>query len=443
MAEVFADDIALNYTGSEQYLTLLYTHIDDPGGNNNGHLDPGETADLTAVLKNIGGMDFTNLSTTIQSSDPYITIIDDSGYFGSLAVDSVKENTSDPYTLTASASTPTGYAAPCQLLVTDGGFADTFDFDIIIGRMHYLVWNPDPTPESGEAIDEILTSLGYSGNISTTLPTAELDYYYAVFVCVGIYSNNYIIDISSAEASALVDFVTSGGRMYLEGGDVWYYDPPYQSGYDFGPLFGINASADGTSNLGPVVGLATTFTEGMNFTYDGENNYIDHIDPTGTGFTIFRDGNDAYNCGVASDAGTYQTVGMSFELGSLVDGSGVTRRDTLLERIMNFFGLNLVVAEENSSNTAVVSNIKLTPNPFRNSITIRWQNVNSAVPTRITIYDATGRAVKQYDEVSLRHVQHAVWDGRDNRGNALASGIYFVHVETEQQKTVDKIILIE
>jgi hypothetical protein len=443
MAEVFADDIALNYTGSAQYLALLNTIVDDAGGNNNGHLDPGETVDLTALLKNIGGADFTDLSTTIQSTDPYLSITDNSGYFGALAVDSTKENTSDPYTLSASASAPQGYTAQCQLLASDGSFADTFNFDLVIGRMHYFVWNPDPTPSSGETIDDILSSLGYSGNYSITLPITDLEYYYAVFVCVGIYSNNYVIGASSAEASALVDFVNGGGRMYLEGGDVWYYDPPYQAGYNFGPLFGINASADGSGDVGPVAGQTSTFTEGMNFTgYTGENSYIDHIDPTGTGFTIFIDTDNAYNCGVANDAGTYQTVGMSFELGGLVDGSGVSTRDSLVQEIMTFFGINLVVAEEHSSQNITIQNLKLSPNPFTHSIDISWQSANTD-PACITIYDATGRAVKHYDNISLKHTKHIIWNGRDNHGNTLASGIYFVHVEVEQQRTVEKIILID
>jgi len=118
----------------------------DGGGNNNGRLDPGETVDLTAILKNVGGYNFTNLNTTLRCSDAYITINDNIGYFGELLVDSTGENLGDPYIISASASAPQGHIAAFSIITTDGSFIDTFYFNLVIGTFHYLVWNPDPTP---------------------------------------------------------------------------------------------------------------------------------------------------------------------------------------------------------------------------------------------------------------------------------------------------------
>jgi hypothetical protein len=113
---------------------LLGTTIYDAGGNNNGRLDPGETVDLTSTLRNTGAVDFTGLSTTIECSDPYITITDNAGYFGSLAVDSIKENTGDPYVVSADPSTPTGHIAEFNLIADDGGYVDTLAFVLIVGN---------------------------------------------------------------------------------------------------------------------------------------------------------------------------------------------------------------------------------------------------------------------------------------------------------------------
>ncbi len=226
------------------------------------------------------------------------------------------------------------------LIATDGSFVDTLEFSLIIGAYDYLIWNPDPTPTPGLKMDSILSSLGFSGDYDTTLPISDVDLYRAIFVCCGMYGNKHMIGSASAEASALVSYLNNGGRMYLEGGDVWYFDPEY-GGYDFGPLFGINAVSDGGDNLGPVVGESDAFTNGMNFTYGGENVWVDHINPTGTGFLIFHDGDDAYNCGVANKAGMYRTVGTSFELGLLNDGTAPSTRAVLLDSIMDFFGIGL------------------------------------------------------------------------------------------------------
>ena len=140
----------------------------------------------------------------------------------------------------------------------------------------------------------ILGTLGYTGDYSeTTLPT-DLSQYQSVIVCVGIYSNNYVINSGSQQANTLVDFLQNqDGRVYLEGGDLWYYDPMW-GGHDFGPLFGINAVDDGDDDLGPVVGESNAFTTGMSFAYGGENSWIDHINPSGSGFLIFHDGDEAF-----------------------------------------------------------------------------------------------------------------------------------------------------
>ena len=290
-----------------------------------------------------------------------------------------------------------------------------------------------------------LGSIGYTGNYGLTLPTSDIDYYSAVFVCVGIYANNYIIGASSAEATALVDYVNSGGRMYLEGGDVWYYDPLSQGGYDFGPLFGINATADGTSDGGPYAGQTGTFTTGMNFAYGGENSWMDHISPTGTGFLIFYDTDNAYDAGVANDAGTYRTVGTSFELGGLVDGSGVSTKAALLDSIMNFFGISLVGVEEVTKAHAGIMTLQPYPNPFRDRVEIQYTLPSNTTHVQFKIFDATGRLVQNLLLPTAYSLVPTVlsWDGQDLNGKKLSSGVYFIHMETENQRAVKKVILVE
>lgn len=418
----------------------------DTSGNNNGVLNSGEIADITVTFKNMGGVDFTNLSTTIECSDTNITISDNSGYFGYLAMDSIKENTADPYVVSVSSSAPQGHIATFNLIATDAGFVDTFNFKLVINPYDYLIWNPDLTPWPGQIIDSVLTVLGYAGNYSTTFdPNADLNVYMAIFVCVGVGPNKSIILDGSDEANALVNYVINGGRMYLEGGDVWYYDPLYIGGYNFGPLFGIDAVSVGTGDMGPVVGVSGTFTEGMDFAYAGENMYMDHIAATGTGFVIFQDEDNDYDCGVANDAGTYRTVGTSFELGGLVDGSGVSTKAVLLDSIMHFFGVFPTGVEEVTKLDVITPKLELYPNPFSDKINIRYSIAQSAKGTELKIYDATGRLVKDFSLFTLdaSRPTPVTWDGKDTSGHKVSSGIYFVTLETEDFRKTKKVILIE
>ncbi len=368
--------------------------------------------------------------------------------FGALAVDSIKENTTDPYTLSASASAPHGHTAEFRLIITEGAFVDTVEFSFVIGSYHYMVWNPDPTPAPGTAMHTALTNLGYTGTYSTSLLTdTDLEMYRAVFICVGIYPYNYVISATSPEATALTAYMAAGGNVYLEGGDVWYYDP-LGSGYNFCPLFGINATADGTSDGGPFLGQNTTFTEEMSFNYAGENSYIDHISPTGTGFLIFRDGDQLYDCGVANDANAgYKTVGLSFELGGLVDASAPSTREALLDSIMHFFGITTGIDEVTNLEAHNLF-LQVTPNPFAKLTNIRYTILDTRYwmkePT-LRIYDASGRMVKSFDlESSIQNQESAIsWSGDDSAGRKLPCGVYFVKLDVGTETATRKVILVD
>jgi hypothetical protein len=60
----------------------------------------------------------------------HITIIDNAGNFGSILIDSTKENTADPYIIRVDSLTPIGYIAQFQLIANDGAFTDTVEFGL-------------------------------------------------------------------------------------------------------------------------------------------------------------------------------------------------------------------------------------------------------------------------------------------------------------------------
>lgn len=357
-------------------------------------------------------------------------------------IDSIGENTSDPYVITASASAPQGHSAAFRIITTEGAFIDTLNFDLVIGTYHYLLWNPDPTPSSGQCIDSVLSALGYSGHYYTSLPSTDLGMYQAILGCFGVYPSRYLIQDSGPEAIAIEDYLNAGGRVYFEGSAVWYIDPYFFGAHDFSSLFGISGIAYSYQDMGPISGETNTFTQGMYFNYSGDNQYMDHINPQGTGFLIFHDSDNSYNCGVANDAAIYQTVGTSFELGGLVDGSGVSTKQALVDSIMNFFGINLVGIEENTRTTDKAIGLDVYPNPFNHTTNITF-GVRTNSKANLIIYDAVGRVIRQFDMTIAQPITQVIWDGRDDHGKRLSAGIYFVRVKTEASEQWGKVVLFD
>lgn len=434
-----AGSFASSFSHTVRSPVIVFKDIIFSGGNSNTTIEPAETVSVEVVIQNQGGAAINDASALLYTSSPFLELIDPVGYYGYVGIDSSAGNSGDQFTITAQNNAPVGTVVDLHMIITADYFCDTIDFFIMIGAYDYYVWNPDATPGSGEQIDSILAALEYNGDHGSSL-AADLASYRVVFACAGVTPNNFVILETSPEAILLMDFITSGGSLYLEGGDVWYHDP-LSGGFDFSPHFGIMATDDGTSNLGPVIGQPGTFTNGMTFTYAGENQSIDHISaqPVGS-FMVLRDGNDNFNCGVAYDADEYRTVGCSFELGMLVDGNQPSTRAALLDSIMRFFGFATEIQE--SSQYTGLRHILLTvqPNPCRQVARIMIDRVHVQEGI-ITIHDITGRLVGQYD-ITDNNVMDIVWHGTDKSGKRVPDGVYFVQLRTADITLSEKIIFI-
>jgi hypothetical protein len=92
--------------------------------------------------------------------------------------------------------------------------------------------------------------------------------------------------------------------------------------------------------------------------------------------------------------------------------------------------------------------LQVNPNPFSNLTQIRYSILDTRYsienPT-LNIFDASGRLVKSYNlESSIQNQESAVfWDGCDDTGRKLPSGIYFARFDTKDASGTAKIILVD
>jgi hypothetical protein len=82
------------------------------------------------------------------------------------------------------------------------------------------------------------------------------------------------------------------------------------------------------------------------------------------------------------------------------------------------------------------------PNPFNPSTTIGF-SVSQGGPVMLEISDLTGRHVRTLLSGQVAAGHHSVqWDGRDERGSAAASGVYFYRLRVGTNSVASKKMLL-
>ena len=82
------------------------------------------------------------------------------------------------------------------------------------------------------------------------------------------------------------------------------------------------------------------------------------------------------------------------------------------------------------------------PNPFTRK-TVFGMALPRAAHVQLDAFDLTGRRVRSFVNAELAPGRHRIeWDGTDQHGAHLASGIYFLHLDAGDLHTSSRIVLI-
>ena len=114
-------------------------------------------------------------------------------------------------------------------------------------------------------------------------------------------------------------------------------------------------------------------------------------------------------------------------------------------RIYSTDKINDVENISNESNSGNFSLIQNYPNPFNNLTTIKFR-VTSSAHVNIDLFNYLGQKVRRLTNGNFTEGEHSVsWNGKDDMGNNLASGIYFYSLVINGNKLIDtkRMILIK
>ncbi|MCK5838583.1 MAG: T9SS type A sorting domain-containing protein, partial [Bacteroidales bacterium] len=358
-----------------------------------GILSPGESAEIHIKVNNYGHADAFGVINEIIPSGPYISIDEDIKLdYGTIQAGSNKVCT---LRVTANQSTPNGHIAGFVAHVTDSsGYNSWFPFELIVGETPILIVDLDGNLNSGIEIENAINKKNINVDYRKYLPYWELNRYDLVFLCLGVFVHNH--ELSFEEGNQLANYLLNEGKLYMEGGMTWFLDD--QTAVH--GMFGLEGNTLGwASGIDTLDGMATTFTEDLSFIYSGENIRLDNLEPIDPSYLIFTNRETGLGFAVAQNAGTYKTIGTSFEFGGLSDAIYPSTKSELMYRYLEFFDIHTNVLAANflveSVNVLKGDDVQFQNISSEGAISWNWDfpggfPATSTLPEPIIRYDSIG-----------------------------------------------------
>ncbi|MBN2620954.1 T9SS type A sorting domain-containing protein [candidate division WOR-3 bacterium] len=358
---------------------------------------PGQTEELSLVIANTGFGYAHDTYALLTSSDPYVTVVTDSAYFGTIPPET-DTAIIGPFSLSISSSIPAGHHPDLDFAINEHNHALMETYTLIVG------------------------TTGFSDDIESGT---------ALWTTGGTQNRWHVTTHRSHSATHAWYCGDSTSHHYFNGMDCYIQTIPFMIGHNsllafyrwfMVPLYG----ADGIYVI--VVG----------------NGFQDTLDFIGTGGAL--DGreiqsnwfNQKYSLRDYSPGDTLQ-IRIAFRSDSDGDiGEGFYIDDFNVE--------NITLIKENTVMYAARTMFMLSPNPFRHSMAINVSLANSALMGHpsIDIYDASGRLVKQLhlQGIDQRPSIDVTWDGTDQMHRDVPAGVYFLQLVTDCETITRKAILI-
>jgi len=207
--------------------------------------------------------------------------------------------------------------------------------------------------------------------------------------------------------------------------------------YSSGNVTVILNNGDGTfSNpLSYPTGSYTRFINGGDFDGDGDIDLTTTANGSDSIAVLLNNGNGTFARAVAYNVGDspWGIDAADFDRDGDMD---IACANWGMNNVTIWFNSGVGGIEENRQ-VKILPFLRIQPNPFREKIAISYQ-INQPGDIKLRIYDATGRLVTSLKSQGTSN--SLVWDGRDNIGRQVSPGVYFIRLETDDFKQVEKVI---
>ncbi len=300
-------------------------------------------------------------------------------------------------------------------------------------RVDYLLVGSNQEQELNDWYMNILETLGLHGDqVSSVLPYCGdmlQDLRLLWIGGRGNYPDNYL---SAQENSAVVDYLNQGGRLYVDNGmDI---------GFD---TLGQSILGYGYTNCIPypflsIHGVVGTFSEGLWYQFP-DSLYSSNMEPMSPYARVVLE--DDVRCGcvdLSVERDGFKAVVNSQPFYRAIDNDATGTRLDFFRRMLQFFDILTAVDDPGSAPLPQMTSLAAYPNPFNAHVTLGLSGIPDGA--RITIYDMSGRLVKAFPDI---HGSSIVWDGTNDQGQSVTSGLYFAKATSGDKTASVKLTLLK
>ena len=427
--------------------------------NADGIFDPGEQVMLYFNLRN-DWLTAHNATITLSADDPKIIFATPSVFRAVINGDgSIVDNAGDPIIFTIPDSVVPRYDSFFVTVESDGGaFKAVFGRERQVGRAQVLVVDDDrgaryDTMYVGDLYKKRVPSDVWEKKSVGSPPGAVLNNYYMVVWFTGDSATDYL---QAADIAAMKEYLDNGGNLFLTGqgvaNELAIQDSAFLSDYlhaniALTPVFYFAHAGVAGSPIG----------NGLRAKYDnsGQQAFVarPQLEPINGAIPAFRfdiAGTTYYTA--LSYSGSFKVVFFNWGYEGLLNTSiTYARRDTIMANILNFFGAIPTDINDGRNPAAFPKSFILEqnyPNPFNPITHIRYSIQNTGafpIPnTILRIYNVLGQEIRTLvDRKQIPGEYDIEWDGNDQSGHRVASGLYFYKISRGADKETKKMVLLK
>jgi thiol-disulfide isomerase/thioredoxin len=272
---------------------------------------------------------------------------------------------------------------------------------------------------------------------------ALLESFWAVFWTTANRSATYI---TPYDEQNMCDYLDQGGNLFLASMD-------YLSSRILTPVFVSDyLRIDGwSSNVGgfSVSGVGgDIISDGMTLGLTGGpfgNDRIDGITLAAGASEVFDSMGNARGLRVEDPVAGSKVVFTSFPFENIkVVNPAPSNQRGVVRRVIEYFMIETGVDEGLEPEFTELALRQNFPNPFNPTTTLSFSVPAGAGRVELSILNVNGRVVRTLVDGAVEPgLQSKVWDGTDDRGEAVASGVYFVRLAADGKVETRKMTLLK